>query len=125
MGKVTALRGAQYGFLKDSMAAVLSCVVTFLCTVVYFFIVVYSLYCDLKGVDSNNALNTSERPVITVLPPGSNKYAAAPHIHPVLQPGMPSTITIPQAPLYEGHIAATTAERNDRPENYYTIPEGN
>jgi hypothetical protein len=31
MGKVTAFRGAQYGYLKDSMTAVLSCVVTFLC----------------------------------------------------------------------------------------------
>jgi hypothetical protein len=82
-------------------------------TVIYFFIVVYSLYCDLKGVDSTNAPNTSERPVITVLPPSSNKYTEAPRIQPV-----------PQAPLYEGDVAPASAERYDRTDHYYMIPEG-
>jgi hypothetical protein len=93
-------------------------------TVVYFFVVVYSLYCDLKGVNSKNTSNTSERPVITVLPPGSNKFAGAPLTQPVLQPRMPSTITLPQAPLYETDIAAASSEQYDGTENYYIIPEG-
>jgi hypothetical protein len=93
-------------------------------TVVYFFIVVYSLYCDLKGVDSNSAPNTSGRPVITVLPPGSNKFAGAPFSQPVFQPGMPSTVILPQAPQYDVDITPASAEREDGTENYYIIPDG-
>jgi hypothetical protein len=92
-------------------------------TVIYFSIVVYSLYCDLKGVDNNNTRNTSERPVITVLPPSSNKSAGAPFIQPVFQQRTPPTNTLPQAPHYEADVTPASAERSDRTESYYSIPE--
>lgn len=96
-------------------------------TVMYFFILVYSLYCDLKGVDSNNTPNTSERPVITVLQPGYNKFAGAPLGHPVLQTGMPSTNTLSQAAQAAQHVAPVapaSAKREGETENYYVIPDG-
>jgi hypothetical protein len=92
--------------------------------VIYFFIVVYSLYCDLKGEDSNNTPNTSEHPVITVLPPGSNKFAGAPLSQPVLQSGMSSTNPLPQAPQYEADITPASAEWKEGTENYYIMPDG-
>jgi hypothetical protein len=86
-------------------------------TVVYFFIVVYSFYCDLKGVKSDNTPNASERPAATVLPPGGNKYVEAPFLQ-------PPPIVTPQAPIYESDIAADSAGRRDRTDTYYSIPEG-
>jgi hypothetical protein len=92
--------------------------------VTYFFIVVYSFYCDLKGADGSNAPNTSLCQVERALPASSNKYVEAPFIHPVFQSGMPPTVTLPQAPLYEEDIEPDSAGRNSRAETYYSIPEG-
>jgi hypothetical protein len=84
--------------------------------VTYFFIVVYSFYCDLKGVDSSNAPNTSHRPVVTEVSPGGNKYVETPFIQ-------GPTVVLPQAPLYEGDIDSDYAGRNNRADTYYSIPE--
>jgi hypothetical protein len=71
--------------LNDAMIAALCCVCPFLFTVIYSSIVVYSFYCDLKGVKRKENMPDTSAPRRTVKPPGSSTSHRPPAVLPTTE----------------------------------------